>query len=122
MAKVLLIDDEPAILKMYTESLTAGGFEVETATTGETVVDLAKKNHPDIILLDIMMPKLNGLDALKALKSDPETKGIPAYLLTNLPENASGGKPTELGAAGYLVKAEIEPRDLVDKIKKTLNQ
>jgi CheY-like chemotaxis protein len=117
MTKVLLIDDEPAILKMYTDSLEGADYEVITASTGEDGVNEAKKSHPDVIFLDIIMPKLNGLDALKSLKSDPETKNIPVYLLTNLPENASGGKPNELGAAGYLVKAELEPDKLVEIVK-----
>jgi len=122
MAKILLVDDEPAILKMYSESLNNADFEVITAASGEEGVDQAKKVKPDIILIDIMMPRLNGFDAVKELKSDPGTKIIPIYLLTNLPENASGQKPQELGVAGYLVKAEVEPGKLVEIVTEALKK
>lgn len=115
--KVLIVDDESGILKMYSEYLTTQGFEVMTAGNGEEGIKVAKDQKPDVILLDIIMPKLNGLDVLKALKTDPDLKNIPVYLLTNLPEECSGDKAKELGACGYLVKAENEPKMIADVIK-----
>lgn len=112
MAKVLIVDDEEAILMMYSERLKEGGHSVITASDGEEGIESAKKNKPDLIFLDIIMPKINGLDVLKELKSDPDVKNIPVFLLTNLPEDASGGKAKELGVTGYLVKAQVEPADL----------
>jgi len=115
--KVLIVDDESGILKMYSEYLSTQGFEVLTASNGEEGIKTAKEKKPDVILLDIIMPKLNGLDVLKNLKQDPDLKNIPVYLLTNLPEECSGDKAKELGANGYLVKAESEPKVIADVIK-----
>lgn len=111
--KVLIIDDEQAILKMYAMPFEAGGHEVATAIDGQTGIKFAKEQTPDIIFLDIIMPKINGLDILKSLKEDPATKNIPVVLLTNLPAECSEEKATALGASGYLVKAQNEPNTIV---------
>lgn len=121
MAKVLIVDDEEAILMMYGDRLKAAGYEIDTAGGGESAIEKAKKGKPDLILLDIIMPKINGLDVLKQLKSHPETKCIPVFLLTNLPEDSTGDKAKEFGADDYLVKAQVEPGQLVDVIKTTLS-
>ncbi|OGD57152.1 hypothetical protein A2V71_01840 [Candidatus Berkelbacteria bacterium RBG_13_40_8] len=115
--KVLIVDDEKGVLKMYEEYLKTVEMEVITATDGQTGINLAKSQKPDVILLDIIMPKFNGLDVLKTMKTDPEIKNIPVFLLTNLPQECSGDKAKELGATGYLVKAEYEPKMVVDVIK-----
>jgi CheY-like chemotaxis protein len=115
--KVLIVDDERAILSMYSESLKSAGIEVIQTSDGQTAMKLAKEQKPDVILLDIIMPRYNGLDVLKDIKNDSNLKNIPIYLLTNLPEESSGDKAKELGAEGYLVKAQIEPETLVQKIK-----
>lgn len=115
--KVLIIDDEKGILSMYEEYLKTAGMEAITASSGQTGLEMAKSQKPDVILLDIIMPRFNGLDVLKNMKADPDIKNIPVFLLTNLPEECSGDKAKELGAAGYLVKAEYEPKMVVDVIK-----
>jgi len=115
--KVLIIDDEKGVLKMYETYLKSADIEVITASAGEEGMKLAESNKPDVILLDIIMPKINGLDILKNLKASNDTKNIPVYLLTNLPAECSGDKAKELGAAGYLVKAEYEPKMVVDVIR-----
>lgn len=115
--KVLIVDDERGILKMYSEYLKISGFEVIQATDGETGIKLAKEQKPNVILLDIIMPRYNGLDVLKNIKKDPDISNIPVFLLTNLPEESSGDKAKELGAYGYLVKAQYEPKMVVDVIK-----
>lgn len=116
--KVLIVDDEPAVLEVYKTKLTIDGFSVLTAPDGERGLELALSEKPRVILLDIIMPKFNGLDVLAQLKKRPETKDIPTYLLTNLPEEASGKKAKELGAAGYLVKAENEPGMVSELLRK----
>jgi len=116
MAKILIIDDEEPILNMYGEALD--GYEVVFAKNGEEGLALAAKESPDLILLDIIMPKFNGLDVLDQLKNDKETYHIPVIILTNLPKEASADKARELGAAGYYVKAEFEPQ----KLAKTVNE
>ncbi len=122
MAKVLLIDDESAILEMYKVKLEQEGYAVLTALNGEDGIDMAKKERPDIILLDIIMPRLNGFDVLKMLKEASETKTIPVFMTTNLPEHMSGEKARQLGAVNYLVKAEYEPGMMADVLKRYLDQ
>lgn len=122
MAKVLIVDDEEAILMMYSDRLKASSHEVLTANNGEEGIEIAKKEKPDLIFLDIIMPKINGLDVLKQLKSDPDVKDIPVFLLTNLPEDASGGKAKELGVTGYLVKAQVEPARLEEIVEEVVKK
>ncbi len=119
--KVLIIDDEQGVLKMYGQYFKMSGIEPIVAIDGKTGIQKAKEEKPDVILLDIIMPRYNGLDVLKDLKTDEQTKNIPIYLLTNLPEESSGQKAKELGANGYLVKAKYEPKMLVDLVKKVIN-
>lgn len=122
MSKVLIIDDEEAILLMYSEKLKASGHEVLTANDGQEGLKVAQKEKPDLIFLDIIMPQMNGLDVLKELKSNSNTKDIPVFLLTNLPEDATGNKARELGVTGYLVKAQVEPTKLEEIIKEALKK
>jgi CheY-like chemotaxis protein len=119
--KVLLVDDDPMIVRMYSRKLEHGGYKVNLAFNGEEGVASAKKDKPDIILLDIMMPKMNGIEALKKLKADAELKDVPVLILTNLgdrPEDVEKAK--KIGALEYLVKANIQLEDLMSVIKKYL--
>lgn len=115
--KVLIIDDERGILKMYAEYFKISGIETLQAVDGKMGIKIAKEQKPDVILLDIIMPRYNGLDVLKDVKQDQDLKNIPVFLLTNLPEESSGEKAKELGAYGYLVKAQNEPKMVVDAIR-----
>ena len=116
--KILIIDDEQPILNMYSVALAEYG--VFTAVNGYEGIEIAQKEQPDLIYLDIIMPKTNGLDVLKKLKSNDNTKEIPVILLTNLPEEASKDKAMALGAHDYFVKVEFEPERLLDETKKIL--
>lgn len=118
--KVLIVDDEKGILKMYGEYFKTANIEALEASDGEAAIKIAKEQKPEAILLDIIMPRYNGLDVLKDIKNDPEIKNIPVFLLTNLPEESSGDKAKELGAAGYMVKAQYEPRMVVEMVNKAL--
>jgi len=115
--KVLIIDDEKGVLKMYSDYLKMDKIETLVASDGQQGIQMAKEQKPDVILLDIIMPRYNGLDVLKDIKKDPELQKIPVFLLTNLPQESSGDKAEELGAAGYLVKAEYEPKMVLDVVK-----
>jgi len=119
---VLIVDDEEGVLAMYKIKLEMEGFSVSTALDGQTALEMISKNKPDVILLDIIMPKLNGFDILKILKSDKETANIPVFLLTNLPQESGGEKGKELGAAGYLVKADYEPAVLAGMLKEVIKR
>lgn len=116
--KILIIDDEKPILNMYSAALT--DFSVITADNGEEGLKIAKKEKPDLIYLDIIMPQLNGLDVLKNLKTDKMTSEIPVILLTNLPKEASADKAKALGAEDYFVKVDYEPEKLAEVTKKIL--
>lgn len=116
--KVLLVDDDPLIIRMYEYRLRHDGYQVLLAFDGERAVIEAKKSLPDIILLDLMMPKMNGVEALKFFKKEPDTKNIPVIVLTNLGDDPSYIELTkELGAVDYLVKADTSLKELTKRVE-----
>ncbi|KKT90984.1 MAG: Response regulator [Parcubacteria group bacterium GW2011_GWF2_45_11] len=118
--KVLLIEDEEMLSNMYEAKFTKEGFDIKKALDGETGLELMKTHKPDLVLLDIIMPKLDGFSVLKKIKEDPATKNVPVILLTNLGQDEDVKKGNNLGAAGYLVKANLTPAQVVDKVKEYL--
>lgn len=121
MAKILLVDDDKLMVKMYQGKFVDDGYDVEVATNGEQGLIKTVEFKPDIILLDIMMPEINGLQVLKKLKEHEETKKIPVVLLTNVggsDEDVERG--LELGAVAYMVKAHYDAKDVVKKVKEVL--
>ena len=123
MTKIALIEDDALLVQMYTQKFKKDGFEVVTANDGKQGLALVKKEMPSIILLDIMMPEMNGLEVLKAIKSDPDQKikSIPVILLTNLARGAEDiNRGLELGAVTYLVKSKVKPAGVVTKVKEVL--
>ncbi len=120
MLTVLLADDDAILRDMYTMRLTRAGFEVHGVMNGQEAVEEAKQIHPDIILLDVMMPKMNGLDALKLIKSDPDTGHIPVVLLTAMVQDLSQVADVIKSAEKYLVKSEIIPDQLVKTVQEIL--
>ncbi|MDO8601303.1 MAG: response regulator [bacterium] len=118
---ILLIEDDSMIVRMYQRKLESEGFKVNLAFNGEEGLASLKKERPDLVLLDIMMPKMNGIETLKAVKADPSLKDIPVVMLTNLgdrPEDVQ--KCKDLGALDYWVKANISLKEAVEKIKTIL--
>lgn len=115
--RILIVDDDPLILRMFERMVKRNGYDVEIARSGEEVFSSLYRHTPDLILLDIMMPRLNGVETLKILKSDEKTKHIPVIILSNL-----GDKPDEMvaakefGAFDYLVKANTEFSVLAERI------
>lgn len=122
MKKILFVEDESALQKTFGERLSPEGYEVISALDGEIGLRLAKTKKPDLILLDLILPKANGFEVLKELKEDKETKDIPVIVLTNLEGIEDINKAIELGATTYLVKAQYSLEDLVEKIKKVLGE
>lgn len=121
MAKVFLVDDDPLLVRMYQKKLETDGYEVSTASNGEDALSSIPKAHPDLVLLDVMMPKMNGLETLEKLKADESTKKIPVIMLTNVSsKDATTDKAMELGAATYLVKSDYTPKEIVQKVKEIL--
>jgi DNA-binding response OmpR family regulator len=120
MAKILLVDDDKLMVKMYQGKFEDDGYDIEVATDGEQGLIKTLEFNPDLILLDIMMPKINGLEVLKKLKEKKETKKIPVILLTNVGGDEDAEKGLALGAVAYLVKAHYDAKDVVKKVKEVL--
>jgi len=122
MKKILFIEDEPTLQKAIGLFLKEDGYEVIQALDGEQGLNLARKEDPDLILLDLIMPKKDGFEVLKELKADETTENIPVIVLTNLEESAEVEKALSLGATTYLVKANYQLEDLSKKIQESLKE
>ncbi|MFH0951640.1 MAG: response regulator [Patescibacteria group bacterium] len=120
--KVLIVEDEKMLADMYKTKFEMDGFTAIQALNGQAGLDAAKADKPDIILLDIIMPKLDGFVVLQELKKDPKTKNIPVILLTNLGQEDDIKKGKSLGANDYFVKANHSPAEVVAKVKTHLNK
>lgn len=118
--KVLLIEDEEMLANMYETKFQNEGFVIKKALDGESGLKSALEDKPDMILLDIIMPKLDGFSVLKNLKDNPQTKNIPVILLSNLGQEEDIKKGKEMGASGYLVKANLTPAEVVEKVRENL--
>jgi len=118
--KILLVEDDLFLLNMYATKFELENFEVIIAEDGEKGYKMAGKEMPDIILLDIMLPKINGFEVLERLKIEDRTRNIPVLLLTNLGQKDDIEKAVSLGAVDYLIKAHFMPSEVVSKIKKIL--
>jgi len=119
MAKILLVEDEELLRKMYRKKLELA-FEVETAADGEEGLAKAREFKPDLMLLDIVMPKLNGIGVLKKIKADPVINWIPVVMLTNLATGAAIQECLEAGSQGYIIKSDSTPSKLLQDVKKFL--
>ena len=120
--KILLIEDEASLQKALGDVLEQEGYKVIGVTDGEAGLKSAQAEIPDLILLDLILPKMPGFEVLKALKSDESTKDIPIIVLTNLESMGDIEKALELGATTYLVKASYTLEEVVSKIKKALGE
>ena len=120
--KILFVEDEPSLQKAISELLTQEGFEIFSAIDGEEGLKMAKKEKPNLILLDLILPKKDGFEVLKELKADSELKDIPVIVLTNLEGMGNVEKALELGATTYLVKANYELEDVLKTVKQHLKK
>lgn len=120
--KILLVEDDSFLLGLYATKFELDGFKVMMAEDGEKAIRVALKERPDIILLDIILPKLSGFEVLKRLKQEPTTAKIPVILLTNLSQRNEIEQGLKMGAEDYLIKAHFMPSEVVEKIKKVLNK
>ncbi len=121
MAKILLVDDDPLLVRMYQTKFQNDGFTVATSSDGVDALKKVTEFLPDVVLLDIMMPKINGLEVLTELKKNSVTNKIPVILLTNLGSSQEDtDRGLELGAVAYIVKAGNRPSVVVEKVKEVL--
>lgn len=122
LAHILLVEDDTFLANIYKTKFEMEGFKISTADNGESGYNEAKKKKPDVILLDILLPKMDGFAVLEKLKADDDTKDIPVIMLTNLGQKDDVDKGFELGAVDYLIKAHFKPSETVEKVRKVLKK
>lgn len=115
--KVLLVEDDEGLAQVYTTRLEVEGFEVKRVPNGEDALATAIEFKPDLILLDVMMPKVNGFDVLDIIRHTPETLNVKIVMLTALSQEADKKKALDMGADDYLVKSQVVIADVVERIK-----
>lgn len=121
MATTILIAEDDALMsRLYQKIFTFEGYTVEMAHDGQEGLDKARSVKPTLMLLDVMMPKMNGLEVLDKLKADPETKQIPVIMLTNLAGQQDAETALAKGAVKYIIKSEHEPKQVADMVKEIL--
>ncbi len=119
--KILVVEDEVALLKVLKLKLKSAGFNVITAWNGEDGLEMALREKPDLILLDIIMPKMDGLTMLRKIRETEYGKTVKAIVLTNLSDSSSVEKSTQAGAFDYLVKTNWQLDEVAGKVKAALN-
>lgn len=120
MAKILIVEDDPLISRLYEKIFTFEKYDVSLAENGEEGLEKARTEHPTLILLDIMMPKMNGLEVLDKLKADPALKTIPVVMLTNLAGDKDAETALTKGAVKYIIKSEYDPKQIAEMVKQIL--
>ena len=114
--KILVVEDEPFLLDLYQTKLLQEGYEIFIAQNGAEGIEMAKNHLPDLILLDILMPKVDGYGLLKAIKSDKNTKNIPVIIFSNLSQKEEIEKGLKLGASDYIIKTSVTPTQLAEHV------
>lgn len=120
MAKILIVEDDPLMARLYQKAFSFEGYQVDVAHDGEEGLIKIKESPPTMVLLDIMMPKMNGLEVMDAVKANPKTKKIPVIILTNLAADKDAETALLKGAVKYIVKSEHDPKEVVDIVKEIL--
>lgn len=120
--KVLLVEDDPRVRQLYELVLTMEEYDVVCAVNGEEGLQKAEEDEPDLIFLDLRIPKISGLDLLQMLRNNPKTADIPVVILSNYDDEATISKGLELGAREYIIKSRITPKDLPTKVEEYTHQ
>ena len=121
MAKILLVEDDQSLREIYSIRLTAEGYEIVSAGDGEEALASAVREKPDLVLSDVMMPKISGFDMLDILRQTPETKDIKVIMMTALSSEDQRERGNALGADRYLVKSQVGIEDVVNAVHEVLN-
>jgi DNA-binding response OmpR family regulator len=117
---ILLVEDDPFLIDIYTTKFKEAGFSVETADSGENVLEKVKEKKFDLVILDIVLPQLDGWEVIGRIKSDPESKDLKVIILSNLGQKEEVEKGMKLGAEKYLIKAHYTPSQVVEEIKEII--
>ncbi|MBI3305334.1 response regulator [Candidatus Parcubacteria bacterium] len=120
MVKILFVEDDPVLQQTFTDFLKSEGYAMVSALDGLAGLKAAQTEQPNLILLDLILPKMDGFEVLQAIKADEKTRDIPVIVLTNLEGTGDVERALELGATTYLVKANYELEDILTKIKSVL--
>lgn len=120
MTKIAIIEDDPTINQMYRMKFEAAGYEVQIADNGESGLALLESFRPDMVLLDLQMPKKDGVSVLGELRKHDWAKQLPVLILTNLGKEEAPKELASFGIEGYIVKAELTPSQVVERVKECL--
>lgn len=118
---IVIVEDDVFLADLYKTKFALEGFKTTVAYDGEKGLEIIEKNQPDIILLDLVLPKLTGFEVLEKIKAQDKLKKIPVLLLTNLSQKSDVEKGLKLGADDYLIKAHFMPSEVVEKIKQLVD-
>lgn len=118
--KILLVEDEPILSNLLRQRLEKENFQVTLARDGSEAIKSLKQEKPDLILMDIILPKISGFEVMEAMKSDPTLQSAPVVVISNLGQESDVERGQSLGAVGYFVKAQLSVEDLVSKVKEFL--
>ncbi len=119
--RILLVEDDDALANVYLTRLQAEGFDVRRVGNGEDALASARSYQPDLVLLDVMMPKVSGFDVLDILRNTPETANLKVIMLTALSQESDQERAKTLGADDYLVKSQVVISDVIDRIRQHLD-
>jgi CheY-like chemotaxis protein len=114
--KILLIEDEQLIIELLTKKLTEEGYDVSVAKDGEEGMSAMQEEKPDLILLDVVMPKMGGLEVMEEMQKDPDLKRIPVIVVSNSGQPVELDRAKQLGAKDWLIKTEFDPQEVIDKV------
>ncbi len=120
MKKIIIIEDEETLLNLLDKKLNQEGYQVDLARDGQEGLEKIKTNSPDLILLDIVMPKMGGFEVMEELRKDQELRNIPIIIISNSGQPVELDRAKELGVVDWLIKTDFNPQEVVDKIKKHL--
>ena len=115
--KILLVEDDDALANIYLARLEAEGFDIRRVNNGEDALAAAIEYHPDLVLLDVMMPKVSGFEVLDIIRNTPETANLKVIMLTALGQDGDKQRAEELGADDYLVKSQVVIADVIERVK-----
>ncbi|MBD3208043.1 MAG: response regulator [Candidatus Nealsonbacteria bacterium] len=120
--KVLLVEDEKIMINLLEKKLSQEGYDVSVATNGEDGLKQVKEMKPDVVLLDIIMPKMGGFEVMEKMNDDSELAKIPVIIISNSGQPVELGKAKELGAKDWLIKTEFDPQEVIRKVKKQIGE
>lgn len=118
--KILLIEDDKFLRELMTKKLFSMDYDVSSSVDGESGLEMIKEKQPDLVLLDLILPGMNGFEVLEKAKKDPEINNIPIIILSNLGQKEDIDKGLELGAKDFLIKAHFTPQEIANKLKNIL--